>query len=547
MISNRILREFGGTRGNSRGLSGGRFSNPWRRFTVLAVLVLSVAGCWLRPPALPAPTPARLTGAMATPTTPAPTPTQTPQVPSDQLLAMVPAAAPTVGRLARTSHYEIWAEVDPEALTYRGRLHLSYVNAEDVALDALYFRLFPNAQPIYGGGELRVTEAQVDGQPVSAKVGDDPTVLKVALGREVPPDGRATVELAFEGRIPRDFGEEQQGYGIFNASDELITMADFYPVLAVYNEEGWNLDPVYPEGDAVFSDVAFFTVHVTVPEGWEMVSSGVETGRELAPEGRLTYTCATGPVREFFLALSPELHVTVDRVEYTKVNSHWFNGDEKGGQRALEVAVKALETFTADFGPYPYRELDVVETDLNLAAGVEYPGVILTGSEYYSGNNQVLELATAHEVAHQWWYGVVGNDVIDTPWLDEALAQYSTLLYFESAYGRSRYDQVRQAWQRAVDKAVEEGRDDVVGSPMSHWAGRGDAYGLIVYLKGPLFFHALREQVGDETFFQILRRYYQTYAYGIATPEGFLQVAEEVSGVELDELYEEWILSARRR
>ncbi|HID86299.1 MAG TPA: M1 family peptidase, partial [Anaerolineae bacterium] len=161
--------------------------------------------------------------------------------------------------------------------------------------------------------------------------------------------------------------------------------------------------------------------------------------------------------------------------------------------------------------------------------------------------DRFFELTVVHEVAHQWWYNVVGNDVIDEPWLDEALVQYSTLLYYEEVHGRARYDQVLRTWQQMVDQAVEEGRDDVVGSPMSHWAGRGDAYGLIVYIKGPLFFHALREEMGDEAFFEALRRYYQTYKYGIAEPEGLLSIAEEVSGQELDELYRHWILAAEGR
>jgi len=475
-------------------------------------------------------------------------------VPADQALAMTPEAVATLGRLLDLSHYHISVRVDPVDLTYEGQLRLAYVNAEDVALDALYFRLFPNARPIYGSGALTVTGARVDGREVTTQPGGDQTLIRVSLGGLVPPEGRATVELAFRGRIPRDFGEGREGYGIFNASDGLVTMANFYPILAVYNQEGWNLDPVYPEGDAVFSDAAFFTVRVTAPEGWSVVTSGIEVGRGPAAlagqaptgEGQPAEEFATGPVRDFFLALGRELHVTSRQVGDTTINSYWFSGHEAGGRRALEVAAQALETYTTDFGPYPYRELDVVETDLNMAAGVEYPGVILIGSDYYAGNDTVLELATAHEVAHQWWYGVVGNDVIDAPWLDEALAQYSTLLYFEQVYGRERYNEVLGAWQRRVDQAIESGQDDVVGSPMSHWIERPEAYGLIVYLKGPLFFHALREQVGDRLFFEILRRYYATYAYGIATPEGFLRVAEEVSGEELDELYRQWILTARR-
>ena len=63
-----------------------------------------------------------------------------------------------------------------------------------------------------------------------------------------------------------------------------------------------------------------------------------------------------------------------------------------------------------------------------------------------------------------------------------------------------------------------------------------------MYGKGPLFFHALREQVGDEVFYEILQTYYDRYSYGIAYPQDLMAVAEQISGQDLDTLYAEWIV-----
>jgi aminopeptidase N len=144
-------------------------------------------------------------------------------------------------------------------------------------------------------------------------------------------------------------------------------------------------------------------------------------------------------------------------------------------------------------------------------------------------------------VAHQWWYNLVGNDQVDEPWLDEALTQYTTVLYFEDRYGEEVAEKASQAglwdrWQQAQDA----GRDRPVAGPVASFA-RED-YGPIVYGKGPLFFSKLREEVGDGAFDRILQVYLQEHRYRIATPESFLAVAERVSGRSLASLYQRWIL-----
>ena len=100
----------------------------------------------------------------------------------------------------------------------------------------------------------------------------------------------------------------------------------------------------------------------------------------------------------------------------------------------------------------------------------------------------------------------------------------------------------RRTFEEPYEELVKEGRDAPVGQPVRAFS-RED-YGPVVYGKGPLFFQALRDEVGDDTFLAILRAYWEAYRYRIATPEGFLAVAEEMSGQELGSLYDKWILSS---
>jgi aminopeptidase N len=156
-----------------------------------------------------------------------------------------------------------------------------------------------------------------------------------------------------------------------------------------------------------------------------------------------------------------------------------------------------------------------------------------------------LAFVVAHEIAHQWWYNLVGNDVYDDPWLDEALASYSSSLAFEFSGNTSTTRTLINYWEQHYAKIVERGQDDRVTQSLLYFEAPDNprAYGGIVYSKGALFFKALREKIGDEAFFRALQAYYQTYQYRIARPDDLLNTFEESSGRSLEELYNEWLYS----
>jgi aminopeptidase N len=137
----------------------------------------------------------------------------------------------------------------------------------------------------------------------------------------------------------------------------------------------------------------------------------------------------------------------------------------------------------------------------------------------------------------------VGNDQVNLPWLDESLTNFSIVYYYEYAYGHGRADLAFQTFvARRYEQFKAQGRDAAVNQPVA--AFDPAEYGAIVYGKGAVFFHQLRQALGDDTFREVLRHYYQDRKYKLATAEDFLRVAEQVSGQELNGLYEQWILGA---
>jgi aminopeptidase N len=148
-------------------------------------------------------------------------------------------------------------------------------------------------------------------------------------------------------------------------------------------------------------------------------------------------------------------------------------------------------------------------------------------------------MLTVHEVAHQWWYNQVGNDQVLTPWLDEGLAEFTTQYYYRDRYGDSIADQLlRSRWAAPVADAERRGQDAPIGKPVDEYR---DNYETIVYGKGALFFAKLREEMGAETFDRFLRTYLERFRWRIAAPADFQALAEEISGKDLDALFNEWV------
>jgi aminopeptidase N len=432
-------------------------------------------------------------------------------------------------------HIDLFIPEDIDAL--EGHEEIRYTNRESVSLDEVYFRLFANAN----GGQITVSEVMVDGQEVETAYEFEQSALRVALPAPLEVGDQVAIEMGFQVEIPREMGGN---YGLFGYFDDILVLDEFYPVVAVYDDEGWNVEDPPPAGDLTYFDASFYLVQVTAPADLVVVASGVEVDGETEGEEQIL-TFAAGPARDFYLAASERYVAKSEQVGETLVNSYAFPEREEHALLALQYAVDALGSYNERFGVYPYVEFDVASTPMQ-ALGMEYPGIVGLGLLLYDPEAEVwglssqimLEGSVAHEVGHQWFYNVVGNDQVDEPWLDEALVQYITGLYYLDVAGEralegwsgSWYDR----WQRA-DMA-----DIPIGLPSGEYSN-GTEYGAIVYGRGPIFMDTLAKQMGQETFDQFLRDYYQSHKWDIGTAEDFQELAEQHCQCDLSSLFEDWV------
>lgn len=449
------------------------------------------------------------------------------------------------------SAYEITATLESrrsrsDIPTVSGQVELDFTNATGEPLDTLPFRLYANG-PDAENDAVTVSDVIVDGQVIEPELSVDDSVLSIPFAEPLAADATAEISMAFIAELPVD---SRDHYGIFGVDTETgaWAMAHWYPIVAGRDpERGWVLDPPSENGDPIFSTTALYDVSITAMEDWRLVTTGVETeGSAADGNGMTTRRYLSGPVRDFTIVADSDLDVVTREVNGITINSWFQPGQDNVGEAVLTYAAQSLTVLEPVFGPYPYRELDLVAVELNGAAGVEFPQLIYIGAGYYTerlpaNTPNSLDFTVAHEVIHQWFYAMVGNNQYDDAFIDEGLTNYLTAgVYVERQYSdAAAREAIARYLTEPFENAVRAGRDPVVDQPTDDFPN-GNAYVLAAYSKAPLGFGAIRERIGDEAFFAALQGYIVDFRFDVATPADLQAAFEEASGEDLDALWTHW-------
>ncbi len=344
-----------------------------------------------------------------------------------------------------------------------------------------------------------------------------------------------SVTLEYAAEIPPFPGG---GYGTLSATEDVILVAQGYPFLLPWDEErgSWILEPVLSWGDQVVAEAADYSVTIRHPDGWEVVATGEERAR-----GSGATEVRGQNLREFAFVLIKNYTPASRKENDVEIRSWYPRGLPRAGGEALELCVEALSLYEKLFGEYPFPELDAVAVPLNRAAGVEFPGLILAGIEYYrryeAGRRELIfPMIFAHEVAHQWWYAQVGNDQVREPWVDEALATYTSGLAM-AEWGL--YGELRAHWERTYELGRSRNPDATPFDPLWRFP-EGEGYGGIVYSGGALFFLELEEAMGKERLLSALRRYLKDYRWKLATGDDLLSILREEGGEAAEGVIRDW-------
>ena len=438
--------------------------------------------------------------------------------------AALPAAA-CADDARRNSKYTITAAYDG-ANTVTGSVKLDYVNEGDDAPETLEFNLWGNAwregalfpaagegnDAFYDGanyGRMEITAVEGGQWRIC---GEDENILEVDTGA-IYPGGSASVEIEFTLTLAN--ADARTG-----VAERAVNLGNFYPVLCAFGPQGWIEHTHAAAGDPFVSDVADYEVSLSVPEEYVIAASGEFVG-ETVQNGTKTCTYTLANARDFAAVLSKEYSVkSLVSDGGTTVEYYCYN--DEGADELLEIAAKAVDFFEEKFAPYPHSRYVMAQTGL-CEGGMEYPALAMISDE--------LEKDDA-------LYAAVGSDGYENAWQDEGLAEYSALMFFESApeYGITRTGLLNSATKAyrayfSVYNQLFADADTSMSRTLDEFSGEYE-YANIAYNKALLMFDAVRAACGDDNFVSALRKYCADYKFELAPPEGLTAAFAGYAGCE---------------
>lgn len=444
--------------------------------------------------------------------------------------------------------YKIVAVYNESEKTIDATVEVLYINPSDIELNEVMFHLYPRAfregakfspvpkESLYEAypngksyGDLTVLKVIRDGEEKEIKFsGQDEDILLVP--GTLLPASATKIEIEFSLKLPTI----RHRFGYF---DGIVNLGNWYPIACAIVGGQQDTSPYYSNGDPFISDIADYEVQITVPEKYQVATSGRQT--EIKKDGQKTVTSKISKARDFALVIGEFEQKTVN---HNGIEINYYYKQDTDATFQVQTAIDALDTFSNLFGQYAYDTLSVVKTPF-LYGGMEYPGLVYVSD---SLNQSLFTDVIVHEIAHQWWYAAVGNDQIREAWLDEALADYSTTIFYEfnpsyNVDSKARLADAQVGYILYCERYKNNGKDDTSMNRSLPQYQNTQEYQFLIYAKGQLMFDLLRKTIGDEAFFFALKSYYKKYKFSRATGDDLIGELEFASKTHLKGYFESWL------
>ena len=404
-----------------------------------------------------------------------------------------------------------------------------------------------------------------------------PDVVKLILNTPLNPKDSIVISTPFEVKIPESFSR-------LGHVDESYQITQWYPKPAVYDASGWHPIPYLDQGE-FYSEFASYDVSITLPKNYVVGSTG-----ELQNEEEKLFLKNLSDItlkRDTFYADDnsfPKSSDTLKTLRYIQDNIHdfgWFadkryhvlqsevelpsskkkvttyvmftNRHAEYWKNASQYINDAVYYYSLWIGDYPYNYCTAVDGALSAGGGMEYPMVTVIGSV---GDAKTLDLLITHEVGHNWFYGILGSNEREYPWLDEGINSF-----YESRYMRMKYSDgymISKEKQNGITKAFgldnfPFGYDDYLLYQYSASKGEGQAinthsedftpinYGTIAYKKTAMVFKYLEQYIGVQKFDSIMQIYYAEWKFKHPQPQDIENVFERELNQDLDWFFKDYL------
>lgn len=409
--------------------------------------------------------------------------------------------------------YDMQAELDWASKIVEVTQTVTYRNDSEDTLSSLVFHSEPHR--LSRVNTLTLNYAQDTDGNILNNVTIDAMRITVPLQTAVTPGCEVTITLRYA--INTQPLSDANPLGWLAYTEQQLNLGHWFPTIGLYGfrEAGeWYTPQRHYIGEQAVTLAADYVLDFQVigaPAGLMLVAPGTVESTS-AMQWRITHRDA----RE--LALSLSTGYTRYAEDVGGVTVEWYIYSEPGQEaidRAMTDARQALQYFNEAFGDYSHERLVIVEGDF--PDGYEFTGLVFVSTrwfEIWNGNTMHwLTIITVHEIAHQWWYAMVGNDQSLDPYLDEALATYSEYLYFQEFYPSI----AEQWWAFRVDRYNIVGSVDSTVYEYTQWR----PYINAVYLNGVRMLNSIRDTIGDDAFLNWLQTYATEHNNGVVTQQDF--------------------------
>lgn len=447
--------------------------------------------------------------------------------------------------------YAISAELDDDKKEISGTETIVFYNNTGTEIDNLCFHLYPRAfrenasvKPYTkltqatcfpngaSYGDISIVNVKVNGEIKKHELtGEDEDILKINFGFRLSNKKSIEIVINFVITIPNS----THRFGYYDGN---INLGNWYPIVCKYTGEEFDISPYYSTGDPFFSDIANYDVKFKYPEKYKMCATGSVS--ESKENGMVSADISARAVRDFAICLSDKSDIISAKCGNTTIFYMGYNSD-KNNDKYLSVSKEAVSYFSKIFGNYPYSTMSVVKTPF-IYGGMEYPNLVMI-SDAVQEDDEYLKVIV-HEIAHQWWYGVVGNNEVNDAWLDESLSEYSTAMFF------GEYDKYNITYDDFVTNAlssymlyvdvIQTIRGDVITKmnlPVNEYQNDYE-YSYMVYVKGVIMFDSLKSLVGEKKMIAGFKKYYSENKFKIATKESFYSAFSSATGKDLNSFFD---------
>ncbi|WP_078596400.1 M1 family metallopeptidase [Evansella clarkii] len=413
------------------------------------------------------------------------------------------------------SNYEIELYMHKEE-TFKADVRIEITNNSGKEWEELVFYFIPNMFTEDSLPEqdnppfLKIQSLTVQEEKTDYTIEED--MLKVPLKKKITPNETVDFQMSYTFTLP------DEGFR-FTKHQDNYHLAQWYPMVPTYHD-GWNKQPFSFVGESYHTTFSDFIIKYNFPDEYTVVTSSDKDENPSKNKNSIRIN----NVKEVFIALLYETQVVEKNVENVNLRVFGSNEDIEFLEEILEDAASAFTYFQNTIGPYPHEQLDIILEGI----GMEYPGVVTAGSVYGNfTNKESISRIVVHEIAHQWFYGIISNDPYFDAWLDEGITELVTSLFF--------YQEEEMEFVRFYER-LEPMPSNM---PLHKYPSNHSTY---IYNQSMInLWDIFEEHGGIQTLENFLSEYYQHYKFQEVNTEEFVRFLKYYLQIEDDSLFEQWL------